>query len=289
MKDIQIKTLEGINIETLARSWDKAFSDYAVKIQMDPDTLSAVMRQNDVRFDASIGAFDGDLLVGFWMNGLRKVDGVLTAYDAGTAIWPEYRAGGISKRLSALSNEVLKSIGVKAYLLEVLSDNERAFNIYKKDGFEVTRSFVCFKRSTPLETSSDDSSFIFSESHPERNDLEKLPRMEYEPSWQNGNDAVAAINDRLNLVVARKDDEVMGYIIVQPERGRVFQFAIRHDLHETELANLLLHHASVAIPDGAELAFINVDEKAEKTINLIKSNGFSEFARQYEMQKVLQI
>lgn len=62
----------------------EAFSDYAVDSRMTKEQLGRMLVHNGVRYDLSAGAFDGDEMVGFTINGLDQWDGVLTAYDSGT-------------------------------------------------------------------------------------------------------------------------------------------------------------------------------------------------------------
>ena len=84
-EDATVRSLQGISMETLLRATTEAFRDYPVDVQMTLEELESMLRQNSVSLDLSAGLFDGGNLVGFWINGVRVVDGRKVAYDSGTA------------------------------------------------------------------------------------------------------------------------------------------------------------------------------------------------------------
>ena len=285
---IDIKILGSTPISQIADSWNKAFSDYAVKIDMTEERLLSFFRQNSVRFDLSMGAFDGNRLVGLWMNGVRTIDGLLTAYDSGTAIWPEFRSMGISKQLAAKSNETLKKAGVGSYVLEVLAENDRAFNIYKKDGFEVTRNFICFQTTAPVSKIIKEMSDVeFRMGFIDEKIAAGLPKTEYMPSWQNQTESLLQIRGGIQVVTAWQNGNIIRFGTMQAERGRIPQIGFLPDRWNTELAPVLLAMLCNIVEPCKEIAVINVEDTAAKTIELLKRHGFTEMTRQYEMKKSL--
>lgn len=283
-----ISTLGGVSMKTMTASWNKAFDDYAVKITMDEESLGRFFRQNGVRLEASIGAFDGDTPVGIWLNGIREIDGVLTAYDSGTAIWPEFRNQGVSKLLAEKSTMVLKDIGVVDYVLEVMQKNETAFSIYKKSGFEVTRRFICFAATSPtFDDAVRDPGFDVKETTVADLMDMHLPPTERLPSWQNRLESSYEIRDRVRGVAAWKDGRMVGYGLIQTDRGRIPQIGISPNYWETDLPSVILMWLCDRVEAGKEIALINVDEDAKHTIALLSRHGFVESVRQYEMRKKL--
>lgn len=292
---INIKTLENVPFEDIHSSWLAAFSDYQVKINMPIDLLRSFFRQNSVDLSASFGAFDGDKLVGLWMNGLRpepveglrNIGGIKTAYDSGTAIWPEYRSMGISKMLASSSNEKLKSLGVKEYRLEVISTNERAYDIYLKEGFKITRNLGCYSRRPkgPRDIQADDK--IKFEMLDYSDALaEKFPKMEYTPSWQNETTSMLNIKELVKAVVATDNNNIVGFGLVQPGRGRISQLGFAEKYWNTELPHTLLSKLC-SIAEDKEILVINVDLDAKKTVELFLSCDFEPSTMQFEMKKDL--
>lgn len=284
---IEIRTLEDRSAGELCESHNRAFSDYAVPIQMTPERLALSHRQNAVALDASFGAFDGAQLVGFWFNGLRSVDGVPCAYDAGTAIWPEYRGRGLSTRLAEASSRHLRERGVRRYRLEVLTENEKAFRIYEKDGFRVTRRFVCLTRRREGGAAPAENPAIRIEMVPFDAAMRRqLPPTEYEPSWQHSWDAMTAIAEAIRLVTARTRGQLVGYGLIQPSRGSIAQLGVAPGAWDDGSAVGLLRRL-VGLSEAEDVRIINIDERAPRTLTLCASLGFETMATQYEMEKEL--
>jgi ribosomal protein S18 acetylase RimI-like enzyme len=286
MGEIEIKTLGGMLLAGLADAWNKAFSDYAVKLHFDERLMGLIIRQNGVRLESSIGAVSGGDLIGIWLNGIRTIDGMLSAYDAGTAICPEFRSQGISKMLAAKSNEILRSLGVKKYVLEVLTENEKAFNLYKGQGFEVTRRFECLEIERPLAPVACSDKGISFEVLPLNAETTKLlPPTEYTPSWQNRIEAMIAISDDVELHAARKTGKIVGFGIVQPARGRISEIGFTEKYWGTDVSSAILTRLFSSIK--GEAMMINIQEDADKTIGLLEGHGFKKAISQYEMKKLL--
>ena len=68
-----------------------AFSDYVVPYQPTQDRLRRMFVINGVSFDLSVGAFDGETMIGFTVNAVGAFGGKRTVYDSGTGIIPKYR------------------------------------------------------------------------------------------------------------------------------------------------------------------------------------------------------
>lgn len=284
---ITVAPLSGIGIEKLTASWEIAFSDYAIGISMTPEILGTFFKQNGVNFDLSVGAFDEDKLVGLWMNGVREVSGVLTAYDSGTAIWPEYRSKGISKLLSETSESLLRSANVKKYMLEVMQENKTAYNIYAKSGFKVTRDLTCLKAKPLRPNSTARGGISIANSAFTTSLAEKLPRMEYDPTWQNTTSAMLAIADSVRVVTATVAGGIVGFGIVQPARGRISQFGFSDDHWNNETPLLVFEKMSELAQGASEIVIINVDDRAKKSLALLESPafGFEVMVKQFEMKK----
>lgn len=292
---INIQTLENVLFEEIHSSWLRAFSDYQIKIDMPIDLLRSFFRQNSVDLSASFGAFDGNKLAGLWMNGLRpepveglrNIGGIKTAYDSGTAIWPEYRSMGISKMLASASNEKLKSLGVKEYRLEVISTNERAYGIYLKEGFKITRKLGCYARTPQKSQVPKHGDKIKFEILDYSGALaEKFPKMEYTPSWQNETTSMLNIKELVKAVVATDNNDIVGFGLVQLGRGRISQLGFEEKYWNTELPRtLLLKLCSIA--EDKEIMVINVDLDAKKTVGLFLSCDFEPSTMQFEMKKDL--
>jgi ribosomal-protein-alanine N-acetyltransferase len=71
----------------------------------------------------------------FGLSGLVKKGHIVSV-----AVMPEYRRKGIGKALVSQAIDGMRSYGAKQCYLEVRITNEEAISLYKKLGFEVTRT-----------------------------------------------------------------------------------------------------------------------------------------------------
>jgi len=293
MAQIQYGTLNTVPMSQLLDAWNAGFGDYQVSMQTTEGGLAGFFRQNGVKLELSQGAFDGGKIVGFWFNGVRNIGGVPTAYDSGTAIAPDYRSLGISKELAQMSDRALIREGVREYVLEVLADNERAFEVYRKSGFEVTRELLSFKTTAPLAGAGADEfdiapDIFFLDEWVGESFWGRMPdMMEYRPSWQNRNEAVLAINDQIAAVTAHRNGRVIGYGVIQTTRGRIPQIGVAREYRDTDIPSAILTRLGLKMEEGSPMVVINVDPAAERTIALLETHGFEQFAKTIEMKKSL--
>jgi ribosomal protein S18 acetylase RimI-like enzyme len=288
MVNVEIKTLKDVGLKDIHASWTRAFSDYPVDIQMTEEMLGSHLAQNDLDTAASVGAFDGENIVGLWLNGLREIEGKLCAYDAGTAIWPEYRGRGLSKLLATRSTEILKKMRVKEYFLEVISDNTKAYNVYLKDGFKVCRTFSCFKTNAPRNdkrTLPDD--VMIREENFSESIIRELPPTEYTPSWQNTIRSMLNVKETVRMITARRCGKLAGYGLIQTHRGRISELGFTSDAWETELPSAVLNELCNIADRDKDVAVINVDDGASRTLGLLANHGFKKFVGQFEIKKEL--
>ncbi len=84
--------LDRVSRQQIHRTFQEAFSDYAVDMSsLTEERLRVRCVKNGVDWDASVGAFDGDRMVGFTLIGIDDWQGSLGAFDAATGIVPDYR------------------------------------------------------------------------------------------------------------------------------------------------------------------------------------------------------
>ena len=72
------------------------------------------------------------------------------AYIFGFGIIPKYQGKGFGKDMLKLILQDLIKQNVEKIMIDVNSENEKAFNLYKKYGFEVQTSFEYFRKKVCL-------------------------------------------------------------------------------------------------------------------------------------------
>lgn len=278
----QLKSLEGINIEVIHRAFLEAFSDYQVKIDLPLWKLQNMMMRRGYIPEKSMGAFEDEALVGFIINGYREWEGKPTVYDAGTGVVPEHRKQGLTTNMFLKLVGQLKSEGVRQYLLEVIQKNTSAYELYKKQGFEVTRTFSCFQ----LDKSKYKCEKNFTVEHVECFEpvvWEKIETFwDFKPSWQNSIASVCAAADTFAYSTVHMDNSIVGYGIVEKRTGDIPQLAVHKDYRKKGIGAAILADL-IKNTESGRVAFINVDDSADSMKGFLNTSGFEHYVDQYEM------
>ncbi|HXQ35085.1 MAG TPA: GNAT family N-acetyltransferase, partial [Anaerolineales bacterium] len=247
--------LTAADFHSLYECFLDAFSDYQVSLQMTEEQFERRIQRDGVELELSVGAFDGEQMIGFYMNARGPWHGKETAYDAGTGVIPSHRRQGVAKDLFEFLTPQLKEHGITQYLLEVLISNERAVSLYRKLGFEEIRSLAVLRSNEPMKPLSD----------VEGVSLRRLEEPDWdvfcaywdrEPTWQNSNDAVERIRNHCEIVGAFVDERCVGYGIVFKPSRILMQLAVAQEFRRRGIGRRLL----AVLSGDAILRTNNVDE-----------------------------
>ena len=277
------RTLEDTPIPTLHRTFVEAFSDYQVKMDLPLWRLEGTLRRRGYVPDLSVGAFAGDEMVGFVLNGVRQWQGRPTAYDTGTGVVPAHRKQGATTGMFGEALRVLRASGVEAYLLEVIKSNTPAVQLYRKQGFSITRSFTCYTRemaSLPLGGSVD---VELEDVQVGLMDWDALSAFwDFRPSWQNSVDSLMAVPESMAAVIARAGGELVGYGVVERRTGDVPQIAVAPGHREAGVGRAILEGLAVR-SEASRLALVNVEDEPFATHGFLRALGFDHLTDQFEM------
>jgi len=283
---MEIKTLKGVAFTEIHRAFTKAFIDYEIP-PMSIDQLEQMLSRRAFVLDLSLGAFENDEIVSFTFNGIGNWNGVLTAYDTGTATVKEFRGQGLARKIFNETVSVLKNEGITHYLLEVLQHNDKAVNLYKSMGFEVTREFDYFvadidkltlfkKASKKLEVKE-----MNLPSHIDQSNF-----WDFDPSWQNSFDSIHRTPHKFAAYGAFMNDLIVGYAITEFDSGDITQLAVHKKYRRqgvgTELLTKLIKSYRVD-----SIKAINTDSLNLGIKSFFKSVGIDLSGKQFEMIKSL--
>lgn len=269
----------------LYRATLAAFSDYTVPYQPTKESLQRMFVINGVRFDLSVGAFDGDRMIGFTVNAVGVWSGRRTVYNSGTGIVPSHRRQGISRKMFDFILPILREDKIEQYLLEVISENEPAVRLYQTLGFEISRRFLVFKRGEVVfGGENEDENFTIKEIEmPDWKFFESFNT--YRPSWQNSTDSIkrsladeTIIKTFLGLYLNGKP---AGYVVVFHTSGNVPQIAVAEKYRRKGFGRALLNAAQKRTEKS--LMVSNVDAQATSVSAFLEANNFSLLTTQYEM------
>lgn len=269
----------------LHQTFLEAFSDYFVPFQFSEQQMENHLLQNAVELERSVGAFFGEKLIGFTLNGFGVWNDKQTIYDAGTGVVPEFRRQGVGKALFDFMMPKFEAEGFEQILLEVISQNENAVGLYEKLGFRETRRLIYFEQKTVIEPKIE-GNFQIREIHtPDWNLFESFA--DGKTSWQSSYESVSRIFSRRLALGAFDGEKCIGYGIVAPHFGMISQLAVAPEFRRRGAASLILSEMQKRIGKDKNLRAANVDENIASAAEFLRRRGFAENFSQLEMIKAL--
>jgi ribosomal protein S18 acetylase RimI-like enzyme len=279
--------LDDTSTSVLHETFCEAFSDYVVDFQITLDQFRKHVLLNGVDLKRSVGCFVDEKLVGFTLNGFGEWHGKSTVYDAGTGVIPTFRRQGIVKKMFHKMLPEFKKQGVEQCLLEVITNNEKALNLYRKLGFRETRELQFLKVNGSLKMPPDLLEAV---------ECQEITQPDWDllqtfgggnPSWQNSVEAIKRSYESKHIIQASIDGKCVGYVVFSGNFGRIAHIAVEKSLRNHGIASRLLLETQKRTKEGYDLQIINVDSSLTKTMNFLYNRGFEEVLSQYEMLKTL--
>ena len=278
---IRYSFLNNIPVNTLHHTFLGAFADYQVDMRMSLEDFEFRLRRDGVDASISVGAFDDDQLVGFCLNGSGPWQGEHTVYDAGTGVLPQHRGKGIAAEMFRFMIPQLKERGFSRYLLEVLTSNEPAVNLYRRLGFTETRRFAVFRTPTRPSFNTAAVAEIRRVEVPDWNLYQTL--WTGYPSWQNSIEAVQRVVDTTATAECHVDHRCVGYGVVAKTSGQLIQLAVDAGYRRRGLASKLLDALQDCVTSSESIKVNNVDENLKDATAFFEAVGFRLVLEQYEM------
>lgn len=213
-----VKNLTELSFDEILDCFLLAFENYFVKMPTDRNYYRERWKTSKVDFNFSYGMFIQGKLVGFIIHSIDKRNGILTAYNSGTGIIPEFRGNGIIKSIYDYALKDLARNNIEKSTLEVITYNKKAIRAYMGIGFEKCKTYHCFSGIIRIEQS---ESFKIEEVNPENINWDKLPNQQFY-SWDNQKESIMEANYTFFQVINNKEPE--SFFIIKPESGYVAQF-----------------------------------------------------------------
>ena len=259
-----IRPLTGVSFDALAAAFNDAFSDYLVPMVMTPQQLAEMQTRRGYLAAASLGAFEGERIVGFVLTG---IDGD-RAYNSGTGVAISHRRRGIGRELMRGVIDLLAARGSKSYQLEVIEDNVRAAELYRAAGFKERRRLQCWTFESDMKTTAKELANA---------DLEAIAASaDAELSWQN---SLASIERASEPYVVLGDER--GAAVVFPRSGDLPLLAVRREDRRQGIGSQLLRAAAKRA--AKSLRILNIDDRERGIAAFMQAAGARPLVRQIEM------
>lgn len=273
--ELTIRNLKGIPLGNIVDCLTTAFEGYFVQMPSDVDYWRTRYQGARVDWELSFGAFHDDQLVGFIINGVDYMEEVLTAFNTGTGVIPEFRGKQIVDRLYAFAFPFFEERGIKKCALEVIQENARAIKVYERIGFSIKRNLLSFKgtlinkpqlaaqiQAVPFQTIlsglSDHSLY----------------------SWDFTNEALLLLDDNYtSYLVTNASNQPIGYFILNPSNNMIAQL----ECSKKDIPTVLNGVRQVT----PSIRMVNVDDGRTALIENLVTCGLENTINQFEMEMLL--
>lgn len=273
---MNVRKLSTISIEELLDCFLLAFENYFVKMPTDQVYYKERWKAAKVDLNLSYGMFDNEKLVGFIIHAVDKRNGELIAYNSGTGVIPEYRGKGIIKSIYNFGLEDLKKSGVEKIILEVITKNEIALQLYKGIGFEISRNYKCFSGSIGKEFNL--------EPDVQEIDIDEMPWADLPGqrfySWDNQKESIIKGNYRSFLVKYKSKAE--SFFIMNPDQNYLAQFDVF--INDPKSWKRLFSGIKLV---SQNIKVNNVDDRLHEKLGILKRIGLDNVVDQFEMELVI--
>ena len=283
---MQFRTFSTEDLNQMHQAFNQAFTGYFVDIRLPFDAFCKRLTQElNTCLKLSIGAFESDKLVGFIFTSIGEYNQKKTAYNGGTGIIPDHRGQGISKKLYQTLIPLLQQESVSQCVLEVITQNHPAINVYKQLGFKENRHFKCFrltKAGRYTKTNLWDHLDIRINANPTWSQYKNFG--DHQPSFQDCYSNMEVKSALETTVEAWIDGQLVGYVTYQKSRGRISQLAVAHQYRRNGIGKALVRYIGQET-EAKGLNIINIDASASGAIKFLEHCGFENYLDQYEMVK----
>ena len=279
MSAIEFRPLAGVAIAHIAETFNAAFADYVVKLQLTPEQLQYKMQQEDIALDCSVGAFVNRQLAGFILHGLRNEDGRQLYYNAGTGVIPTHRGHGLTAGMYAWWRQHTAAPAPAQLSLEVITTNTKAEHIYSSIGFRRQRTFNIWKGKAPAACCKKPLQF---------QQVAVLPWAEVQswwrvmPAWSATPASIAALKDQAWILTAQLGHQLVGYCCIGAHNERILQLAVAPAHRKKGIASALLAETSRRWQKD-EWMVLNADAGDEQLNRFFANMHWQLVLQQYEM------
>jgi len=286
MNDIIFKNFKKCEISHMRTSFNKAFSDYILPIQLSPRAFEhKILYKSNINLKYSVGSYYKHQLIGFIFQSINTYESKKTAYNGGTGVIDQFRGNNLTEKMYSHVFPKIKRAGVEQCILEVISINKPAIKVYERLGFEKSKFLHCLKLS-------DASKYLLNK--------KKLPGIKFHkpvvPNWKAYHsfcDLDASFLDTFPLlrnnyrnetiIEARLDNQLIGFVIFNKRMGRVGHIGVDPAHRGKGIGSLLILHM-YKLCHKKSIYILNINERYYGLISFFLRLGFKNEIDQFELK-----
>ncbi len=272
----EIRSANAFSAKELRDAMVDAFSDYAIPMQVSQADFDAMMRQRGLDALSSRVAIVGDEIAAIWLTSVRAGE----AYLMSSGTRHAHRRKGLAAAMAEDCLRHLRATSALSFQTEVLRSNEMALPLYLSLGMAKRRRLDCYRLPASARLPAGD--FAIQRVGWDEIAAQVAALRDWTPSWQNSDDAIAAISDRVTCLAIFDRAALSAFVAVNPVNGTVHQLAVREDARRRGFGLHLLSAAQEAAA-GADLRLINVDGDDAGFRALMARAGAAETIGQFEL------
>ncbi|MFK8054774.1 MAG: GNAT family N-acetyltransferase [Saprospiraceae bacterium] len=282
---LTLATLENTSLTQITNAFNEAFSDYYFPISFTEQKFADKFKTEGGRLDLSVGVFENDDLVAFILHFIDDKEGVTYIYNGGTGVVPTHRGNGLTAKMHAFIEPIIKEVDVSRMVLEVLTQNAPAIKVYKKQGYRIGRELWCFSGSLKKQpnTTLAKGYDIINLAQPDWKRFQTF--WDFSPTWQNSISTLKNLTMDFNIIGIVYETQLVGYLIYSPKHKRVHHLAVAKTHRQQGIGGSLLRHLFTL--EKSKISMINIDTRIAGMKHLLESHGLENFSNQYEMEKAL--
>ena len=248
---------------------------------MTENKLDKFFQESGIDRSLSLVSYSQNNITGLILNSQGFINNEKNIFLAGTDVVPEYRKRGIFTNLYKFNEENLCKNKYQKYYLKVLQQNKTAIDLYKKNGFSISREISVMKCLNPIQTSNNNDIKIvppFSEF--DYSDIKHC--LLIKPSFEHSEYILRKYEEKYNVAIILYKNKISAFCVFSLDNGNLIQLGYNNIYDLKKILIFLTNKYNNIIAK-------NIDNKYIDLIEMLSSIGFIEIFRQYEMIKDTQL
>ncbi|WP_077928309.1 GNAT family N-acetyltransferase [Wohlfahrtiimonas populi] len=163
----------------------------------------------------------------------------------------------------------------------MITSNQSALKLYQSLGYQISRELLCFSiPKADLTLSSSEHIDIKTSQHAPDDDLSTF--WDKHTSWQYSKDTLATEPNYFVYVTAYMHQNLVGYGVIDPISGDIYQLAIHPEYRRQGVASTILSTLCQQT-ESSKIGCSNIDISNESLIAFLQKQQFKVVISQYEM------